>query len=91
MVEAMELIDKLANSERFRLDMDFRPGDIQFLNNRVVIHSRTDFEDYPELERRRHLLRLWLRTPGYQSLPPYFAPRFEDMDYWLKHPVQRVA
>ena len=38
MIEAMELIDKLANSEQFRLDMDFRPGDIQFLNNRVVIH-----------------------------------------------------
>ena len=91
MIEAMELIDKLANSEQFRLDMDFRPGDIQFLNNRVVIHSRTDFEDYPEPERRRHLLRLWLRTPGYQSLPPYFAPRFEDMDYWLKNPIRRVA
>jgi hypothetical protein len=91
MIEAMELIDKLANSDRYRLDMDFRPGDIQFLNNRVVVHSRTDFQDYAEPERKRHLLRLWLRTPGYDTLPPFFTPRFEDMDYWLKHPLARVA
>jgi hypothetical protein len=91
MVEAMELIDKLAGSERFRLDMDFQPGDIQFLNNHVVVHSRTDFEDFDEPERKRHLLRLWLRTPAYAELPPYFAPRFEDMDFWLCHPLPRAA
>jgi Taurine catabolism dioxygenase TauD, TfdA family len=91
MIEAMELIDKLANGDRYRLDMDFHPGDIQFLNNRVVVHSRTDFQDYAEPERKRHLLRLWLRTPGYDTLPAFFKPRFEDMDYWLKHPLARVA
>jgi hypothetical protein len=91
MIEAMELVDKLANTDRFRLDMDFRPGDIQFLNNRVVLHSRTDFEDFPEPERKRHLLRLWLRTPAYDSLPPFFQPRFDDMEYWLRNPLPRVA
>jgi alpha-ketoglutarate-dependent taurine dioxygenase len=40
--------------------MDLREGDMQFLNNHVVLHSRTAFEDYPEEERRRHLLRLWI-------------------------------
>ena len=87
MIEAMELIDTLANSERFRLDMDFRPGDIQFLNNRVVVHSRSDFEDFEEPERKRHLLRLWLRTPGYASIPAFFAPRMEDMEFWLRNQV----
>ena len=29
-VEALDMIDRLAASDRFRLDMDFRPGDIQF-------------------------------------------------------------
>jgi Taurine catabolism dioxygenase TauD, TfdA family len=91
MIEAMELIDTLANSERFRLDMDFKPGDIQFLNNHVVVHSRTDFEDYDEPERKRHLLRLWLRTPAYAQLPPFFDQRFEDMDFWLRHPLPRAA
>jgi hypothetical protein len=81
--EAMKLVDSLCGSDRFRLDMDFRRGDIQLLNNRVILHSRTDFEDYAEPDQKRLLLRLWLRTPGYAELPPYFLPRYEDMEYWL--------
>jgi hypothetical protein len=71
--------------------MDFRPGDIQFLNNRVVLHSRTDFVDHAEPARKRLLLRLWLRTPGYTELPDYFKPRFDDMDHWLRHPLPQPA
>jgi hypothetical protein len=26
----------------------------------LILHSRTEFEDYPEPERRRHMIRLWL-------------------------------
>ena len=84
----MTLVDTLCGSDTYRLDMDFRPGDIQFLNNRVVLHSRTDFVDHDEATRRRLLLRLWLRTPGYDELPAYFKPRFEDMDHWLNHPAK---
>jgi Taurine catabolism dioxygenase TauD, TfdA family len=87
-IEAMELVDKLADNDRFRLDMDFRPGDIQFLNNRVILHSRTDFIDFDEPGRKRHLLRLWLRTPAYATLPAFFTPRYEDMEYWLRHPAK---
>ncbi|WP_167784843.1 TauD/TfdA family dioxygenase [Ramlibacter rhizophilus] len=90
-LEAMTLVDALCASDRFRLDMDFQPGDIQFLNNRVVLHSRTDFVDHEEPGRKRLLLRLWLRTPGYEVLPEYFRPRFEDMDYWLRHPVPQAT
>jgi hypothetical protein len=42
------------------LDIDFRPGDIQLLSNRTVMHARATFDDWAEPERRRHLLRLWL-------------------------------
>lgn len=89
--EAMSLIDELANSDRFRLDMDFQEGDIQFLNNHVILHSRTDFEDFDEPERKRHLLRLWLRTPGYRVLPSFFERRYDDMDYWMNHPTTASA
>ncbi|MEL0105328.1 MAG: TauD/TfdA family dioxygenase [Rhodospirillaceae bacterium] len=41
-------------------DMDFLPGDIQVLHNHVMLHSRTAFEDWPESDRKRHLIRLWL-------------------------------
>ena len=87
--EAMKLVDSLCASDKFRLDMDFRRGDIQILNNRVILHSRTDFEDYDEPDQKRLLLRLWLRTPGYTELPPYFKPRLEDMEHWRRNPTQR--
>ena len=51
------------------LDMPFDKGDIQFLNNYVTVHSRHGFEDWPEAERRRHLMRLWLNDPVGRPIP----------------------
>jgi hypothetical protein len=59
-LEAMEVLDRLHNDPRFALTMDLRPGDMQFLSNRVVMHSRSAYRDHPEPERRRDLIRLWL-------------------------------
>ena len=42
----------------------FAPGQIQFVNNRLIAHKRTAFADWPEPERRRLLIRLWLRDAG---------------------------
>ncbi len=69
-VEAMELFSTLALSDEFRLDMTFQRGDIQLLNNHLIVHSRTNYQDHPEPERRRHLLRMLLFTAGYQDIPP---------------------
>ena len=66
-VEAYDTWQRLAQSEEFFLDMNFEEGDIQFLNNRSVMHSRTGYEDFPEVARRRHLLRLWLRVPEWPA------------------------
>lgn len=41
-------------------DIPFQRGDIQFLHNHVILHSRNAFEDWPEPARKRHLYRLWL-------------------------------
>lgn len=78
-IEAMDLLDDLAASEKFRLDMDFRPGDVQFLHNHQILHARTAYEDYPEPERKRHLLRLWLSAPNGRPLPPVFAERYGEV------------
>ena len=85
-IEALDLMDALCNDPAFHLDMRFELGDMQFLNNYVVLHSRGDYEDWPEPERKRHLLRLWLRTPGFQRLPPSFADRNADMTAWQQQP-----
>ncbi|MBV8684636.1 MAG: TauD/TfdA family dioxygenase [Caulobacteraceae bacterium] len=75
-VEALDLLDALANDPRLELEIDFQPGDIQLVNNHVLFHDRTAFEDWPEPERRRHLLRLWLAPQGAQPLPDVFSQRF---------------
>lgn len=55
--------------EECSLDMPFRKGDIQFLNNNVTVHARHGFSDWPELNRRRHLLRIWLNDRTCRPLP----------------------
>jgi hypothetical protein len=65
--EALALYGAL--SEELALEMTFEPGDIQLLNNHLMYHARTSFEDYEERDRKRLLLRLWLSVPGSRPLP----------------------
>jgi hypothetical protein len=58
--ELLDLYEEIANSPDLYLDMQFEPGDIQLISNHFILHGRTAYEDHPEPERRRHLLRLWL-------------------------------
>lgn len=62
--EAMAALFDLFDDETLSADFDLEPGQLQFVNNRVLGHSRTAFDDFPEPERRRHLVRLWLRDRG---------------------------
>jgi hypothetical protein len=58
--ELLDLYEEIANSPDLYLDMQFEPGDIQLISNHFILHGRTAYEDHPEPERQRHLLRLWL-------------------------------
>lgn len=49
--------------QRLALHMVLEVGDIQFLTNSHVLHSRTAYTDYEPPAPRRHLMRLWLATP----------------------------
>jgi hypothetical protein len=68
--EALGLVQDTA--QELSLDMVFEPGDIQLLNNAVIVHGRSAYEDWPEAGRRRHLWRLWLIVPGFRPRSPYF-------------------
>ncbi len=72
-IEALDMLGELAADPELRLDMNFTPGDIQFLHNHTILHARSAYEDWPEVERKRHLLRLWLCPPDARPLPPVFA------------------
>ena len=38
---------RAAQSDALRLDFVLQPGDIQLLSNFVMLHTRTQYEDYP--------------------------------------------
>jgi hypothetical protein len=65
--EAIELLTQLAAELSF--EMRFEPGDIQLINNHVIYHGRTPFEDDAATGRDRLLLRLWLAMPNSRALP----------------------
>ena len=67
--EALAFVEDVANRPGVFLDMDFQVGDIEFLSNRTILHARTDYVDFPEPERKRHLWRLWLMTPHWAPRP----------------------
>jgi hypothetical protein len=72
-LEALDRLGELAADPELRLDMNFMPGDIQFLHNHTILHARSAYEDWSEPSRKRHLLRLWLSPPGARPLPPVFT------------------
>jgi hypothetical protein len=59
--------------------MELQPGDMQFVHNHTLLHDRTAFDDWPQPERQRHLLRLWLAPATARPLPPVFAQRYGNV------------
>jgi hypothetical protein len=76
LIEALDMFDTLANDPALNTFMEFKPGDVQLVHNHTMLHDRTGFEDWPEPERRRHLLRLWLAAERARPLPEIFAQRY---------------
>jgi hypothetical protein len=68
---AMDLLAELA--EEVCHHAPFAVGDMQFVNNHVVFHGRTAYEDDRASGRSRLLLRLWLSPPNSRPLPAHFA------------------
>lgn len=77
--EALAFFETVANREGIFLDMEFQPGDMQFLNDRTVVHGRTDFKDWDQQEQKRLLFRLWLMCPDW-SQPSRRLHVFDNAD-----------
>ncbi len=73
---ALRLIEDRANDPAYHLRMTFQPGDLQLLNNFVVLHSRTPYEDAEPPAAKRLLLRLWINLWEGRELAPAFADRY---------------
>jgi hypothetical protein len=61
-IEAMDYLDALMARPDLQLRMEMRKGDIQYVNNFLVLHSRSEYLDSPA--KKRHLIRLWIDVPN---------------------------
>jgi len=77
--EAIDEVDRLCDDPALNLSMELKAGDMQFLHNHQILHARSDFEDWPDPQQRRHLLRLWLSPATGRPLPPAFAQRYGSL------------
>jgi len=59
-VEALDMLEKLAEHPELCHDFFLDPGDIIYMNNNVMLHARKAFEDDKVPEKKRLLLRLHL-------------------------------
>jgi alpha-ketoglutarate-dependent taurine dioxygenase len=66
---AIAAVLEIFDDDGLSVDFDLEPGQIQFVHNRAVGHSRTAFVDYPDPARKRHLVRLWMRDHGRRAYP----------------------
>ena len=61
---ALDALETVMSRPEMAREFAFAPGQIQLVDNRQLAHKRTAFKDWPEVERKRHLVRLWLRDEG---------------------------
>jgi hypothetical protein len=61
---ATAALDEIFSRPELIAEYYMQPGQIQYVNNLEIGHSRTAFTDYDDVERRRYLVRMWLRDAG---------------------------
>jgi alpha-ketoglutarate-dependent taurine dioxygenase len=62
--DALFALEDTMRQPEFAREFFFEAGQIQILDNRRIGHRRTGFVDHAEDDRKRHLVRLWLRERG---------------------------
>lgn len=63
-VRTLDALDSVLEQPGLSRNFDFQPGQIQIVNNLRLGHRRTAFVDSSDPEKKRHLVRIWLRDSG---------------------------
>jgi alpha-ketoglutarate-dependent taurine dioxygenase len=63
-VAAMDALDALLDDPAMQTRLRLEAGELAFINNRTLLHGRTEFQDDPEPQRARLMLRTWIRRPS---------------------------
>jgi hypothetical protein len=64
LVHAIEAIDEVTSSPDLWVEAPLSRGEVQYLSNHDLGHYRSDFKDFKDLNKKRHLYRLWHRSEG---------------------------
>lgn len=62
--DALAAVDEVSSLPSLWFEAALEQGQMQYLNNAEVGHYRSEFFDYDEPHRKRHLYRLWHRNEG---------------------------
>jgi len=62
--DALALVDDICADPTIWFEAPLSRGQVQYLNNHEIGHYRSEFIDFDEPERKRHLVRLWHREQG---------------------------
>jgi hypothetical protein len=74
------MLDGVLRRPDLMYSMDLQPDDMQILNNHVMLHSRTHFEDHQDPARKRLLFRLWIAPPDSVRLPESWRPAYRSTE-----------
>lgn len=69
-IAALDIFDRYANTAEFALRFYLKPDQSIILHNRTVLHARTDYVDWANPVKRRHLLRCWIDAPELLPVSP---------------------
>lgn len=65
--DAIDALSAVMSEQANHVTFSVEPGQMQFVNNFKMAHSRTDYVDHDEPDRKRHLIRIFLRDFGRRS------------------------
>ena len=65
--DALDYLDDLMRREEMILKYDLKSGDMIFSDNHWVVHGRTPFEDYDDQNKKRLMLRTWIKDKTYRT------------------------
>ena len=58
---SLKLLDEILSQENIVVSYDLKKFDMTFFNNHRVVHGRTSFEDFEEKEKKRLMIRAWIK------------------------------
>ncbi|WP_146344914.1 TauD/TfdA family dioxygenase [Phaeobacter marinintestinus] len=67
--DAIRKAEEIAHEQRYEMTME--AGDMQFVNNYVALHTRSEYQDHNDPARKRLLWRLWLMNPDLRHRTAY--------------------